>query len=177
MFSWISARFLPRRKACDLYGAVVAFARTPLFYDQMRVADTPEGRYEILVLHLFIVMERLRSCGGEGKRLSQELIDKFVIDMDDNIREMGVGDLSVPRKVKKAAAAFYDRTQVYRSAINRPDIQDLIKAIAEFMPSAKGYTLDAKALAHHVISFNKSLKDLSLEQLDKLLFRSAVYSS
>lgn len=169
MLSWFTDLFLPKRRANDLYGAVVAFTRAPLFYDQIGVADTPEGRYEILVLHLFLVMERLRSLGDEGHHLSQELIDKFVTDIDDNMREMGVGDLSVPRKVKKAAGAFYDRVEVYRAAINGKNIEELISALKMFIPTAKGYNIDSNALAHYVISLNRALKDQSLNNLEQIL--------
>ncbi|MFM7084689.1 MAG: ubiquinol-cytochrome C chaperone family protein [Hyphomicrobium sp.] len=169
MFSWFTDLFLPKRRANDLYGAVVAFARTPLFYQDIGVADTPEGRYEILVLHLFLVMERLRSLGVEGERLSQELIDKFVTDIDDNFREMGIGDLSVPRKVKKAAGAFYDRAEVYRAAINGQPKEALMAVFQEFMPITQEYTFDRKALALHVISLNRALKDQSLNSLTQVL--------
>lgn len=169
MISWFTDRFLTKHSANNLYGAVVAFARSPLFYEQIGVADTPEGRYEILVLHLFLVMEKLRCLGVKGQRLSQELIDKFVIDIDDNFREMGVGDLSVPRKVKKAAGAFYDRAEVYRAALNGQPQDVLIAALQGFMPAAKEYRFDTKALALHVISLNRALKDQSLNSLALVL--------
>ena len=92
MLSWLFSRSPGQRKASDLYGAVVALARTPALYADMGVADTPEGRYEALVLNLFLVMERLRAEGEAGVEASQALIERFVIDMDDNMREMGVGE-------------------------------------------------------------------------------------
>lgn len=168
MFSWLTNRQASRR-AVDLYGAVVALARSPLFYNKMGVADIPEGRYEILILHLFLVMEKLRSVGGDAALLSQDLIDQFVVDMDDNMREMGVGDLTVPRKVKKATAAFYDRVEVYRTAMQAQNTEVFEGALTQFVPSRKGYNLDTKALALHILSLDKILRDKKLHDLRECL--------
>ena len=109
MLEWLRARSRIRRKAGELYGAVVAAARTPEYYSVFRVPDTPEGRFEMVALVLFLVLERVRHVPGEGVALAQGAIEAFVADMDDCMREMGVGDLTVPKKVRRAAAAFYDR--------------------------------------------------------------------
>jgi cytochrome b pre-mRNA-processing protein 3 len=157
MLTWLFNWSPDRRKASDLYGAVVALARTPALYADMGVADTPEGRYEALVLNLFLVMERLRAEGEAGAEVSQALVETFVIDMDDNMREMGVGDMSVPKKVKKAAAAFYDRADVYRQAMVQPGDDALAEALAKLVPSAEDRTLDAAALAAHLRAVAKVL--------------------
>jgi len=157
MLSWLFNRSPGRRKASDLYGAVVALARTPTLYADMGVADTPEGRYEALVLNLFLVMERLRAEGEAGAEVSQALVETFVIDMDDNMREMGVGDMSVPKKVKKAAAAFYDRAEVYRQAMGQPGDAALAEALEKLVPAAEDRTLDAAALAAHLRALAKAL--------------------
>jgi cytochrome b pre-mRNA-processing protein 3 len=147
MLTWLFNRSTSRRKASELYGAVVTFARRPALFADLRIADTPEGRYEALVLHLFLVMERLRAEQQDGLEPSQALLEAFVTDMDDSMREMGVGDLSVPRKVKKAAAAFYDRAEVYRAAMAAPDDRELAAALARCVPAAEGGDLDAAGLA------------------------------
>lgn len=117
MLSWLRSKRADRRKAKHLYGAVVTQARQPMFYSGLGVPDTPEGRYEMIVLHLFLVMERLRAEGQGAVRLSRMLVEAFVEDMDDSMREMGVGDLSVPKKVKRAAAGFYERAGEYRAGL------------------------------------------------------------
>lgn len=146
MLNWFFNRADSRRKASELYGAVVTFARRPGLYETIGVADTPEGRYETLVLHLFLVMERLRVAGEAAAQQSQALLEAFVTDLDDNMREMGIGDLTVPKKVKKAAAAFYDRAEVYRAAMAGDD-KELADLLARLIPAAAGRTLDAAALA------------------------------
>src|SRR3990170_2959830 len=109
MLEWLTERSQSRRTAGELYGRVVAEARQPMFYVELGVPDTPEGRYEVVVLGLFLILERLRVERGAGEKLSQQLLEAFVTDMDDCMREMGVGDLTVAKRVKRAAAGFYER--------------------------------------------------------------------
>lgn len=150
MLTWLFNRNDSRRRASELYGAVVALARRPELYADMGVADTPEGRYEALVLTLFLVLERLRGEGEEATAHAQALIEAFVTDMDDNMREMGVGDLTVPKKVKKAAAALYDRADVYRAALADDRQEELAAVLSRLLPAAEGATLDGQALARDV---------------------------
>jgi cytochrome b pre-mRNA-processing protein 3 len=91
--------------AAKLYGAIVAQARLPVFYQALEVPDTLEGRFLILSLHLFAVHRRLKAEGEPARGLAQDLADRFTADMDTVLREIGVGDLSVPKKVRKVAAA------------------------------------------------------------------------
>lgn len=71
----------------------------------------------MIVLHMFLALERLRAAGPAAETLSREVIEAYVIDMDDQLREMGVGDLSVPKKVRRAAALFYERSEALRAAL------------------------------------------------------------
>lgn len=121
MREWLNwpqfAKQSAKPKAVDLYGMVVTAARRPAFYGAGRVPDTPEGRFELVALHLFLLAERLTAEKPEGEELARQLIEAFVTDMDDCMREMGVGDLTVPKRVKRAAAVFYERSGVYRAAL------------------------------------------------------------
>ncbi len=100
----------PRGTIEPIYGTIVAQTREPLFYRHLNVPDTVEGRFDLLILHLWLVLRRLR---GVGTDLSQALFDRFCADMDDNLREMGVGDLTVPKRMQKFGEAFYGRTAAY----------------------------------------------------------------
>lgn len=91
--------------AGKLYGAIVAQARLPVFYQALGVPDTLEGRFLVLSLHLFAVHRRLKAEGEPARGIAQDLADRFTADMETVLREIGVGDLSVPRKVRKVAAA------------------------------------------------------------------------
>jgi cytochrome b pre-mRNA-processing protein 3 len=117
----LKARSELRRKAGEIYGAVVTQARRPDFYAALGVPDTPSGRYEMVVLHLFVVLERLRSEVNDTSPLSQLLVEAFVADMDDSLRELGTGDLAVPKKVRRAAAGLYERSMLYRAALQAKD--------------------------------------------------------
>lgn len=164
MLNWFFNRADSRRKASELYGAVVTFARRPDLYETIGVADTPEGRYETLVLHLFLVMERLRVAGEVAAQQSQSLLEAFVTDLDDNMREMGIGDLTVPRKVKKAAAAFYDRAEVYRAAMAAGE-KELADLLQRLVPAAAGRTLDAAALAADIRGQSAKLEAQPLDSV------------
>lgn len=117
MLSWFKSASRNRATARELYGAVVAQSRRPEFYRDLCVPDTPEGRFEVIVLHLVLLLERLNAEGPAGRALGQIVSETFVTDMDDNMREMGVGDLTVPRKVKRAAAGLFERALAYRLAL------------------------------------------------------------
>lgn len=130
MLSWLTDWSGERATAKELYGAVVTQARQPLFYTGLGIPDTVEGRYEMVVLHLFLLLERLRAEGDAAQRLSRRVIEAFVSDMDDSMREMGVGDLSVPGKVKRAAAGFYERSGEYRAALAAAEPERLAASLA-----------------------------------------------
>lgn len=99
-----------------IYGMIVTQAREPLFYRDLGVPDTVNGRFDLVLLHLWLVLRRLKSVGS-GTALSQALFDHFCADMDDNLREMGVGDQSVPRRMRAFGEAFYGRTAAYDMAL------------------------------------------------------------
>ena len=116
MLTWSRARKQSARTAAELYGSIVTAARRETFYSEHGVPDTPDGRFAMLIAHTCLVLERLRREGPAGQELSRALVEAFVTDMDDCMREMGVGDLTVPRKVKKAAGALYDCATEFRKA-------------------------------------------------------------
>jgi cytochrome b pre-mRNA-processing protein 3 len=98
-----------------IYGMIVTQAREPLFYRDLAVPDTVNGRFDLLVLHLWMVLRRLRPLPG-GLSFCQALFDRFCEDMDGNLREMGVGDLTVPKRMQAFGEAFYGRSAAYDSA-------------------------------------------------------------
>ena len=97
MYQWLIGRSQTRAKAGNLYGAVVTLARSPSFYSRFGIPDTAEGRFEMVTLALFLVLERAKAAAGSEK-LVQQTIEAFVTDMDDCLREMGVGDLPCPKR-------------------------------------------------------------------------------
>jgi len=109
-------RIPPRGTIETIYGMIVTQAREPLFYRDLGVPDTVNGRFDLLLLHLWLVLRRLQPIEG-GAEISQALFDCFCEDMDANLREMGVGDLAVPKRMKAFGEAFYGRTAAYDLAL------------------------------------------------------------
>lgn len=116
----ISHLFRRRRSpiAASLYKQIVAQARSPGFYRDYGVSDTLDGRFEMIVLHLFLLLYRLESVGNEGSALGQQVFDRFCQDMDDNLREIGISDLKVPDEMRRIGEAYYGRADVYRAVVH-----------------------------------------------------------
>ena len=130
MLGWLARKADSVATAREIYGSSVTAARHETFYTAWGVPDTPEGRLEMLLLHLALTLDRLDAEGGAAEPLRRRLTENFVSDMDDNFREMGVGDLTVPKRVKKAAAALYDRHRDYAAALALPDDSALATTLA-----------------------------------------------
>ena len=115
----ILKRFFQRtpgpERAC--YEAIVAAARRPVFYADWGVPDTLDGRFDMISLHAFLILDRLK---GEEPGFRQDLVDEFFRDMDRSLREMGVGDVSVGKKVRRMAEVFYGRVAAYDTAMADP---------------------------------------------------------
>lgn len=103
-----------------LYRAVAAQARLPVFYRCGGVPDSLDGRFDLLSLHLILLMRRLRGQGREGQAMQQALFDLLAADMDRNLREMGVGDTGISRRVKAMGEAYFGRYAAYDAALTLP---------------------------------------------------------
>lgn len=103
-----------------LYEAAIRQARQAAFYAELGAPDTTEGRFELYTLHVVLLLHRLKG-EGEAARISQALFDAYVQALDDALREMGVGDLSVGKKMRRLAEAFYGRAKAYQAALADDD--------------------------------------------------------
>lgn len=99
-----------------LYGAIVRQARTPRLFSDLGVPDTVDGRFEMVALHAFLVMRRLKGASGAAAT-SQALFDVMFDDMDVSLREMGAGDMGVGKRVKAMVQAFYGRVAAYEAGL------------------------------------------------------------
>ncbi|MDI9349371.1 MAG: ubiquinol-cytochrome C chaperone family protein [Candidatus Symbiobacter sp.] len=165
-------RIAPPEKAAAklLWGQLVAAARAPVFYRDYGVPDRPEARFEMVVIHLYLLLARLKSETNAdkadkivAKRLADALFALMVKDFEQNLRQMGVGDLRVSGKMKKLMAAFYGRikgfdqcfddpilpaaqalTHMLRRNLagsdqpNRGEATDGMAAVADYMVAARG---------------------------------------
>jgi cytochrome b pre-mRNA-processing protein 3 len=109
-----------------LYDAAVAQARSTAFYAALGVPDTPTGRFEIYTLHVVLLLHRLKGQGEQAAETAQGLFETYLQALDHALRELGVGDLSVGRKMRGLGEAFYGRAKSYDAALSRlPDREGL----------------------------------------------------
>lgn len=140
-----------------LYASIVAAARQERFYSEWQVPDTPLGRFEMLSLHMFLFQHRMRDEKDGARDIAQTLIDDFFTDVDHSLRELGIGDLGVPKRMKKLAKMYFGRTAAYGDALDRGDVEALAAALARnIRPDAASWPETAQ-LAHYVVASDKAL--------------------
>jgi cytochrome b pre-mRNA-processing protein 3 len=100
-----------------LYGEIAAQARHPALYLDYAVPDTLEGRYDMMVLHAFLALRRLGRADDDHRRLAQELCNRFFTEMDRAFREMGVGDVAVPKRMRSLAEIYAGASGAYAAAL------------------------------------------------------------
>ncbi|MDX8515064.1 ubiquinol-cytochrome C chaperone family protein [Mesorhizobium captivum] len=140
-----------------LYAQIVAAARQTVFYSDWNVPDTPLGRFEMLALHMFLFQHRLRGEGGAATEIAQVLIDEFFLDVDHSLRELGISDVGVPKRMKKLAKMFYGRTAAYDDALRDDDRAALSMALARNVRPDAGEWIEAPLLAGYVSSASRQL--------------------
>ncbi len=104
-----------------LHEAVVEAARRPVFYAELGVPDTLEGRFDCVALHATLVVRRLRALPDPASDLAQDFVDALFMNFDRALREIGVGDLAVPKRMKTMASAFLGRAKAYEAALAADD--------------------------------------------------------
>lgn len=166
--SALTRRVPQRAIGLSLYEAIVAQARSEPFYRLRGVPDTVHGRFEMIVLHVALVLARLELEGSEGQAAGRAMLEAFVADMDDACRRLGIGDMGVPRQVKKATAAVLERGNAYRAAMagtanggGDGGQGDLLAAVlaAEIWRGEPGGAAGAGALADYVRRAITSLEE------------------
>lgn len=135
-----------------LYRSIVAQARHPVFYRDWSVADTVDGRFEMLVLHLVLVVDRLREGSKAISPAGQAVFDMFLKDMDRSLREMGVGDLSVGKRMKKIGRSVYGRFEAFRPGLADGDRASLAAAIDRNVFAGDPHPDEANRLAGYALT-------------------------
>ena len=118
------------RRGFELYNAAVAAAREPYFYTDLGVPDTLDGRFDLVGLYVSILIRRLRSIPAPGPAVAQAVFDAMFSDMDINLREMGVGDMTVSKNVRAMWEAFHGRATAYEAALDSDDPEAFEAAVA-----------------------------------------------
>lgn len=148
-----------------LYASAVDQARQPALYAALQAPDTAEGRFEVYTLHVVILLDRLRGHGPQASETSQGLFDTYVQSLDDALREMGVGDLSVGKKMRKLGEAFYGRVKSYEAAFQAlPDVEPLTALLARTVYTGVDAS-QAPALAAYVLAQREQMARQPLEPL------------
>jgi cytochrome b pre-mRNA-processing protein 3 len=161
------ARRNATREAADLaYRRVVEQARQPVFFTDYGVPDTLDGRFELICLHAFLYLYRLKAERPQSRRLCQSFFDRMFADFDRSLREMGTGDLSVGKHVKRMVRAFYGRVLAYENGLESNDTA-LDAAIARnVFGTVSGPTHAAAEMAAYI---RRSAGDLSRQSAAGLL--------
>ena len=180
-WSAVRSRFSARQRQLDLvhelYTAIVAQARQPVFYRDLGVPDVLDGRFDLIVLHMSAATRRLSTLGNDhAKEVEQGLMGLFFADMDRSLREMGVGDLSVGKKIRNMAEAYYGRSQAYGDALGGQDDLQLQEALGRNVyggETAKEDALNMMVRYQRVLGDAVDQWDGSLEGL-QAAFRQAM---
>jgi len=128
MFEKFKKRNLQRDIALKLYNNLVIYARSPEFYVHYGVPDSELGRFEMICLHAYVLFKRLGKTDESGKHLSQLVHDLMFADLDRTLREKGIGDMGIGKRIKTLAQNLYGRVNAYDIAFEQGD-EALIKAL------------------------------------------------
>ena len=153
MFGLLKTKNSYEQEARDVYAAALAHSIKPFFYEDYKVPDTFDGRFDCLLVQLFIVIERMLDDGHED--FNQALFDTAFANMDQTLREMGIGDMGVPKHQRKMMKAFNGRMHAYKAALDAGDMSEaLAKNLYGTVEDVDGKTLKnmdkyvKEALAH-----------------------------
>ena len=152
-----------------LHGEIVAMVRQPSLYRDYGVEDTFEGRFELLVLISALFVRRLALLPAPGPDLAQELTDGVFAALDSSLREMGVGDLAVPKRMKKLASSFLGRRQAYEEGLRASDGEALAVALSRNVHGGKHdpESVEVQRLARYAFAILAVLQGLSVEDFKR----------
>jgi cytochrome b pre-mRNA-processing protein 3 len=131
-----------------VYRAIVAQSRQPRFYAEWGVPDTVTGRFDMICLHLALLFRRLRAEGKEAAEFGQAVFDLFFKDMDRSLREMGAGDLAIPKKIRKMGNVFYGLLASLNEAMDRSDMAEVEEVLVRNI-----YDGQANPAAHQLAAY------------------------
>lgn len=158
MLNALRRRAETRRVSDRLMTELVARARRPVFYERFAVADTIDGRFDLLALHAWLVLDRLKQQGAGA--LEQGLIDALFVHFDEALRQQGAGDVGMGRRMTKFADAFYGRLKAYGEAADGAGLADAI--LRNVFRGDMGKVEPARALAIYAASARARLSGADL---------------
>lgn len=147
IFKWLKNKNARKRAARSLYQTALTQSRVAVFYGDHAVADTMDGRFDLLVFHAALMMKPLKAHGAKGRLLSQALFDVLFVEVEFALRESGVGDLGVPKHMAKMMKAFNGRIHAYNAALDSNDLGAFEVAIARNILRCESVTGFSKSMA------------------------------
>ncbi len=148
------------------YATLTAMAREPHFYTDLGVPDTVMGRFEMLSIVMILFFRRTRTSPRSGQEIAQEIVDAFFQDIDHSIRELGIGDQGVPKRMKKLAGMFYGRLETYAAALDAKDEAALAEALRRnIYPETQESAPDLAGLARWMMQADADLANLNEEDI------------
>ena len=165
IFARWRARRASRAVIEQILGEIVAAARRPALYQALEAPDRLDGRFELLTLHAGLVLRRLKALGGLADAMAQELVNSVFLHFDDTLREMGLSDIAVSKRIKAMGRAFYGRNAAYAAALDDGSDGGLAAALARNVYGAAGADAAprAGALASYVASLDAALAAIPME--------------
>ena len=173
IFARWRARRASRAVIEQILGEIVAAARRPALYQALQAPDRIDGRFELLTLHAGLVLRRLKALGGLADAIAQELVNSVFLHFDDTLREMGLSDIAVSKRLKAMGSAFYGRNAAYADALDEGSPARLAAALARNVYGGAGRDAAprAGALASYVASLDAALAAIPMEEFATGRFR------
>jgi len=142
-----------------IYQHIAQASRQPGFYEDFGVPDTLEGRFDVLALHMAIVLRHMRSWPAPANDVTHDLTDYFFEQMDDVLREIGTSDIKVPKRMKGLASVFLSKAGAYDTALQRGSVDDLVEMFTRDI----GPDVDSRLLALYALNADHMMNDSCLD--------------
>ncbi len=157
LMQWLKDRQARKAAAERLYQAALVQSREPVFYEDYGVADTMDGRFDLLCLHVFLLIDRLERFGAKGRKMGQAVFDRMFVNVDLTLREIGIGDLGVPKHMNKMMKAFNGRVHAYHEALAAGEPAALQLAVSRNVFRASGEAIPAgvDAMVDYILETHK----------------------
>jgi cytochrome b pre-mRNA-processing protein 3 len=149
------------------YAALTSMARVPFFYTDLEVPDTVMGRFEMLTAVMILFFRRTAKSAASGQELAQEIVDAFFQDIDHSIRELGIGDQGVPKRMKKLAGMFYGRLETYAAALEEKDAEKLASALQRNIYPDTADAPSMHGLADWMAAAEAALAEVSEDEISR----------
>lgn len=173
ILQWLKNRRARKETAEGLYQAALMQSREASFYADYGVADTMDGRFDLLCLHVFLIVDRLEQFGPQGAKLAQAVFDRMFVNVSQTLREIGVGDLGVPKHMGRMMKAFNGRVHAYHDAIvsGQPAVLQLAVSRNVFRTTGEAIPAGVDVIVDYIMETHSLFAHEDLEDFKALRVR------